>query len=112
MLQRPVVADVMTKDVVTVRPETTYKRIVELLAEHRISGLPVVDATGVVAGIVSEADLLRKEGFGPSDDESQPLFRTRHRRTALGKAHGDTAAELMSTPAITVSPYLKVGEAA
>lgn len=112
MLKRPVVDDVMTKDVVTVHPGTSYKRVVELLAEHRISGLPVVDAMGVVVGVVSEADLLHKEEFSPSDDESHPLFRTRQRKAALGKARGDTAAELMSAPAITVSPYLKVGEAA
>lgn len=112
MLKRPLVDDVMTKDVVTVRPEASYKRVVELLTEHRISGLPVVDTTGVVVGVVSEADLLHKEEFAPSGDDTQPLLQTRHRRIALVKARGDTAAELMSAPAITVSPYLKVGEAA
>lgn len=112
MLNRPMVRDVMTTDVVTVHPETTYKQIVELLTSHRISGLPVVDAAGVVVGVVSEADLLHKEEFAAAEDESQPLLATRRRRAARGKARGDTAGELMSAPPITVSPYLKVGEAA
>lgn len=112
MLKRPLVQDVMTGDVVTVHPETSYKRIIELLTEHRISGLPVVDAMGVVVGIVSETDLLHKEEFFPAEDGSRPALKTRHWRMALGKARGARAGELMSAPPITVSPYLKIGAAA
>lgn len=112
MLNRPMVRDVMTADVVTVHPETPYKQVVELLTKHRVSGLPVVDRMGVVVGVVSEADLLHKEEFAAADDESRPLLETRRRRIARDKARGDTAGELMSTPAITVSPYVRVAEAA
>jgi CBS-domain-containing membrane protein len=57
------VQDVMTRDVVTVGEATPYKRVVELLHEHGVSALPVVDADGVLLGLVSEADLLAKLEF-------------------------------------------------
>lgn len=110
MLKRPVVADVMTKAVVTVQPAASYKQIVETLTEHRISGLPVIDASGGVVGVVSEADLLYKEEFAsPHQQSRRPTMRHKVART---KAAGDTASELMTAPAVTVAPHLKVGEAA
>jgi CBS domain-containing protein len=60
------VADVMTREVRTVAPETTLKEVGLILAELRVSGLPVVEA-GRVVGVVSEADILAKErGEGPA----------------------------------------------
>jgi len=53
--------EIMTKDVIAVKPEATIGEIARLLIEHRISGLPVVDSDGVLTGIVTEGDLLRKE---------------------------------------------------
>jgi CBS domain-containing protein len=47
--------DLMTTPVITVRPETTLKAAATLLWEHRVSGLPVVDADGNLVGMVSEA---------------------------------------------------------
>ncbi|MEO1149289.1 MAG: CBS domain-containing protein, partial [Cyanobacteria bacterium J06638_22] len=47
----------MTRDLLTVRPETPLAEAVQLLAKNRISGLPVVNATGELIGILSEADL-------------------------------------------------------
>jgi len=52
------VSDVMTTSVVTVDRITPYKEIAQLLAEHRISGLPVLKMGREVAGVVTEADLL------------------------------------------------------
>jgi CBS domain-containing protein len=54
-------SEIMTAPVVTVAPDTSLRRIAELLVEHRISGVPVVEADGSVAGIVSETDLLDEE---------------------------------------------------
>jgi CBS domain-containing protein len=48
----------MTRDVVTVGVDTPYKQVVQLLAESKVSGLPVVDPAGHVVGVVTEADLL------------------------------------------------------
>ncbi len=50
--------DIMTQDVVTVSPDTRLRDLAKILAEKRISGVPVVEG-GKVVGICSEADLLR-----------------------------------------------------
>ena len=50
--------DIMTKDVVTVRPEMTVHQIATLMARKHISGLPVVSKDGDVLGIISESDLI------------------------------------------------------
>jgi CBS domain-containing protein len=52
-------SDIMTRDVVTVGPDTTVRDAVRLLNEHHVTSLPVLNATGDVVGIVSELDLLR-----------------------------------------------------
>ena len=58
-----VAADIMTNEVVTVTPSTTVQELAKLLAERRISGVPVVDYKGALLGIVCEADILsRKRG--------------------------------------------------
>src|SRR6266851_6590140 len=59
----PVTAlDIMTPDPVTFRPETTVHEAAQTLAEHRISGAPVVDDGGTIVGIVSEYDLIARPG--------------------------------------------------
>ena len=55
------VRDVMTTSVVTVDRITTFKEIASLLAEHKVSALPVLMMGRRVAGVVSEADLVRIE---------------------------------------------------
>ena len=49
------VRDIMQTAVVKVGPETTVRELAEVLAEHKISGVPVVDDEGRVIGVVSEA---------------------------------------------------------
>lgn len=53
--------DVMTTEVVTVDPGTPVADIARLLIEHRISAVPVVDASGEPIGIVSEGDLIGRD---------------------------------------------------
>jgi CBS-domain-containing membrane protein len=52
--------DIMTKDVITVKPEATVEELARLLMEHKISGVPVVDDKKKIIGIVTENDLIRK----------------------------------------------------
>jgi CBS-domain-containing membrane protein len=75
------VKDVMTTRVVAVSSDASYREMAALLRAHRVSGLPVVDADGIVVGVVSETDLL-----------TRPL------------APGRTAVDLMTRPAVTTSP--------
>ncbi len=98
------VRDVMTTDVVTVDRITSYKDIARLLAEHRVSGLPVLSMGRVVVGVVSESDLLG----APRDGEHRtdtPLAA----RLPWPRRHGHehpplTAGELMTSPAVTIRP--------
>jgi CBS domain-containing protein len=57
-------ADIMTRDVAVVHRETSLLDAVKLMAQRRISGVPVVDADGDVVGMLTEGDLLRwREGY-------------------------------------------------
>jgi CBS domain-containing protein len=52
--------DIMTKDVLTVRPETSLEEFAGLLMNNQISGAPVVDAGGALIGIMTENDLINQ----------------------------------------------------
>ncbi len=56
------VRDVMTAKVITVRENLTKQQAARLLAQHRISGLPVVNDDDVLVGVVSELDVISKKG--------------------------------------------------
>jgi CBS domain-containing protein len=109
------VRDLMTPDVVTVRPTTPIKDVAMLLVEHRISGMPVVDDDGRVVGVVSEGDLLFKERDANSV-ERRPLARifgdSSETRAELAKALALTAGDAMTAPAITIHADALVAEAA
>ena len=94
------VDDVMTKAVVSVDETASYRSVVDLLVERRISAVPVVDAFQRISGVVSEADLLRKIEY--AGEEQPRLFDGRRRRGERGKALASTVADLMSAPAVTV----------
>lgn len=51
---------IMTKDVITVTPHTTIEEAAKIMLQTHISGLPVMDDTGKLVGIVSESDFLRR----------------------------------------------------
>ena len=57
-------ADVMTRRVVTIDVDAPIAQAARLMTEHRISGLPVLDAAGRLVGIVSEGDFLRRTETG------------------------------------------------
>jgi CBS domain-containing protein len=90
------VKDIMTTRVAAVSRDASYREMATLLRAHRVSGLPVIDADGIVVGVVSEADLLAKQA-GAGRPGWQP--RRKHLTTAEF-----TAADLMSEPAVTTSP--------
>ncbi len=103
------VQDVMTSRVVSVPEAAGYKDIVTLLRSHRISAVPVVGQGGRVTGVVSEADLLRKL--------TAPVLpvgtvRLAWRLQERSKATAVTAAELMTSPPVTVTADADLTKAA
>ncbi|SDI14459.1 BON domain-containing protein [Actinokineospora alba] len=93
------IQNVMTTDVATVTADTPFKEIVSLLDSRHISAVPVVDPAGKVLGVVSHADLLARQ-ITQDPDERRSLL------TWLmphDHAEGDTAGELMTAPAHTIT---------
>ncbi|MFE7708641.1 CBS domain-containing protein [Streptomyces sp. NPDC057486] len=88
------VGDLMTDEVVSVVSANSFKDVAKLLAEHNISGLPVLDSEDRVVGVISESDLLvRQTGTEPATGTSPE---------GAGRPVATTAGEVMSSPAVTV----------
>lgn len=104
------VGDVMSTDVAIVRADTDYRSIVDLLAERRVSAVPVVDEKGHVVGVVSEADLLHKIEFA-GEPARRRVIPSRH-RSDRDKGDGRVATDFMSAPAVTTGPRTPVAGAA
>lgn len=102
---RYTVSDVMTHTAVAIGRDASYKEIVALMDQWKVSAVPVLEGEGRVVGVVSEADLLPKEEFRldqPRPDEF----------AEAAKAGALRAGELMSSPAVTVHPDATLAEAA
>lgn len=110
-MKKTKVSDLMTSPVETVSPEAGFKEIATKLRQKAISAVPVIDASGKVLGVVSEADLLLKEER-MSLESGRHLFEGRGKRVARTKAAGSTARDVMTSPAITIGPQAAVTEAA
>lgn len=105
------VSDLMTREVVTVTPETPLKEAAALLAQRGISGLPVVNAQGEVVGVLSEADVVMKA----SGEERRRGLLGWLLEADLGfedKLRARTVGDAMSAPAITIEASRPVHEAA
>ncbi|MFD5411992.1 CBS domain-containing protein [Streptomyces nojiriensis] len=100
------VSDVMSHTAVAIGREASYKEIVEVMHQWKVSALPVLEGEGRVVGVVSEADLLPKEEFR-RDDPRLP-----EQLDEASKAGAVLAEELMSSPAVTVHPDATLAEAA
>lgn len=111
------VRDVMTTQLTTAEADTTVQELAHQMLVRRVSGIPVLDASGNLLGVVSEGDLMRRaevgtEGhahrswwlrlFGDGAEEARDYIKT----------HGATAADVMSRKVITVSPEDDIGEVA
>lgn len=106
------VAEIMDADPVTVRPEDGVEAVVHRMHDHQLPGLPVVQADGTLAGIITESDLLL---WDETEDVEPPpslqimggviyLGSVRHWEERIKKSLAGTAGELMTREAITVAP--------
>jgi CBS domain-containing protein len=68
------VKDVMTSNVITVKENQTRQQAARLLAQHHISGLPVVNDDNILVGVVSEYDVIGKEGKTVGDIMSRGVI--------------------------------------
>jgi CBS-domain-containing membrane protein len=97
---------IMTRSVITVTPDATVLEAANVMLRHHVSGLPVVDATGKLVGIVSEGDFIRRSEIGTQRKRGRWLKFL----LGAGKAaadyvheHGSKVSEVMTRDPITIS---------
>ncbi len=112
------VSAIMTSPVVSVTPETKVSSIARLMVDHDIDGVPVVDATGKVVGVVTDSDLVVRNAdlhfprFIQFLDARIFLERQKPFEEEVRRMLGTAARDLMSTPPVVVGPEDDVDRAA
>jgi CBS domain-containing protein len=96
--------DVMTRDIISVRPSTTVKNLAMILIKNQISGAPVIDKDGKILGIVSEADIVAKKGKDANSIMSKKVVSVRQ------DAPVEEIAQLMIIHAIKRVPVTDGGK--
>ncbi|MGO9566309.1 MAG: CBS domain-containing protein [Desulfomonilaceae bacterium] len=114
----PKVADVMTRDVITVTPDTPLRELASILSEKHINGVPVVDDKGKVLGVVCESDLVNqnKPLHIPTVfvilDSVIPMENPWRYQKEFKRLAATTVGEIYSKPAISISPDTDLSEVA
>jgi CBS domain-containing membrane protein len=107
------VAEIMSRQVVWVEPDTPLAEVAEAMGQQGVSGVPVVDENRRVVGVVSEKDFLR--GMGVRESQNFMTLVASCLRTKGCVAlpiKKQTAGDLMSAPAVTVLPGTRVKDLA
>jgi CBS domain-containing protein len=97
--------DVMTRDVISIDPDSTVLQAARLMLQHHISGLPVIDKDGNLVGVLSEGDFLRRRETKTERRRSRWLeFLMGPGRIAAeySHSHGSKVSEVMTTAVQTV----------
>lgn len=110
MMRHYQVRDVMAADPVTVTPATPVKDLADILVRQRAGALPVLTWQGTVAGVVTEAELLRKEELQRDPEGPHSMHLSYRVRRAIATA--ENAREIMDTHPATVRADATVAEAA
>lgn len=98
------VAEAMSRSVVSVHPETTVKEALRRLDEYGITSMPVVDDAGALVGLVSEADLVLEAVV--HDSRASMLH-----APGSTRARARTVAQVMNYHPITVDPHTDLADA-
>jgi CBS domain-containing protein len=93
--------ELMTEKVVTARPQMTVAETREMILAYHVSGLPVVDDDGQVLGIVSERDLLARDGRTAGDIMTSPAI------TVADDASAASVASVLAANAINRVPVVR-----
>lgn len=110
--------DIMTREVITIGPQASVLELARLLAEKRISGVPVVDTQGRVIGVATQSDIIdRARKFDLPHvitilDAHLFLETPGHFKRKLEKLLATTVADIMTPEPVTISPELPVDEIA
>ncbi len=105
-----IVKDIMTKDIITVSPETEIVDAAKLLLEKRINGLPVIDGSGKLVGILCQSDLVAQQKKIPIPslftflDGIIPLKSIKHLEKEIQKIAACTVVHAMTPNPVTVLP--------
>ena len=106
------IEDFMTRRVVTVTPDTSILAAAKLMLENHISGLPVVDTSAHVVGIISESDLLRDDGKGV---DGSPWLQMMVGPDALSGEPAQLGArkvgDVMTRGPVTIAPNASIAQA-
>ena len=105
--------DIMTRDLITVTPAASIHAAAQLMIDHGVSGLPVVEADGRLVGIISEGDLILRQ-MRPATRPWWRAFFEHGEQLAreYRKAVGTTVGEVMTRPVISISPVWGIEMAA
>lgn len=114
----PLVSDIMTHNPIAVSPDTPLREAIQLIANNRISGLPVIDKENRLVGVISETDLMWQEtGIQPPAyimllDSVIYLENPATYDRELHKALGQTVRDVMTKDVITTAAHKPLREAA
>ncbi|MDQ0393310.1 CBS domain-containing protein [Labrys monachus] len=104
----------MTRKVIGISPEATIADAVDLMVRSNVSGLPVVDASGALVGILSEGDLLRRPELGTQKPRAhwlECLFHSGKVAEAYAHTHGRVVEEIMTREPISIGEDMRLEEA-
>src|SRR5574341_835443 len=104
------VKDVMTKGVISISKYESVMYVADILSEKSISGLPVVDKANKVVGIITQADILSMVGVG-REHTFKDLLKYMLGEKLPERRMGDHVGDIMTAPAITISPEANIAEA-
>jgi Ni/Fe-hydrogenase subunit HybB-like protein/CBS domain-containing protein len=102
--------DIMTTEVITVSPLTSVDEVSRLLIANRISGIPVVEESGRVVGVVSESDIIFREIHDQPHLVEKLGDMVLPRTLRSSERSGGTAGDIMTSPPLTAVANSPLGE--
>jgi CBS-domain-containing membrane protein len=112
------VKDIMTRELITVSPETEIVHATKLLLENRINGVPVTDERGKLVGVLCQSDLIAQQkklpipSFFTLLNGLIPLISKKQLEKQVRKIAAITVAQAMTPNPVTVQPDMNIEEVA